>query len=630
MSNQMHDPCCPSRVDINPFYVSPEYLPGKKCLLGDLVRKKKHPVLLVIPELNGDRPSPCSYIRLLEPLASPAIQTQFEVRVASLQSATAIQADVILINRAPCSQVAQLESFLSHLHRTGAKLVCDIDDQLLDLGDTHPEVAMYREKQDVVRALLAAADLVCVSTAPLAEALRPLCKKIAVFENFLARRYFEDGGFDRPHYANGKFNILYMGTATHGADLNLVLEALRKLHAEGARFELHLIGITTNPPRDVWIKVLQPPATASSYPLFMHWLRALPKFDLGIAPLESGAFNICKSGIKFWDYTSLGVPTLASDVEAYNGIIVDGNNGYLASNDTEVWYGKFRDAMRNKNQLGTMVANAKVTLRKLYAQLDGAGRRGEALRQLLKSTPNRGGAPVLNSTFSAPVSREQIANVYLSGEGIEIGALHNPLALPKCAKAKYVDRMQKEKLYEHYPELRTLPLVNVDIVDDGEFLNTVTENTQDFVIANHFLEHSEDPIITLTNLLRVTRAGGVVYLAVPNMAKTFDCNRDQTTLSHVIDDHKLGVETSRRRHYEEWVSFVEPHFGRAYDEVAFINRVEELMEQKYSIHFHCWDANGFKEFLQYMRNDCALPFEVTLFVEREDEYISILTKQTVG
>jgi len=157
-------------------------------------------------------------------------------------------------------------------------------------------------------------------------------------------------------------------------------------------------------------------------------------------------------------------------------------------------------------------------------------------------------------------------------------------------------------------------------------LNTVSNNSQDFVIANHFLEHSEDPIITLTNLLRVAKVGGVVYLAVPNMIKTFDCNREKTTLSHVIDDHKLGVETSRRSHYEEWVSLVEPHFGRTYDDVSANERVEELMEHKYSIHFHCWDVNGFKEFLHYLKKDCALLFDISLFVERDDEFISILTK----
>ena len=267
------------------------------------------------------------------------------------------------------------------------------------------------------------------------------------------------------------------------------------------------------------------------------------------------------------------------------------------------------------------------SLKELYAQLDGADSRKKAMIELLKMPSHEDAILERCDSLSAPVSRELIAAAFLSGDGIEIGALHNPLTIPVSAKAKYVDRMPKEKLYEHYPELRSYSLVDVDIVDDGEYLNTIIDGSQDFVIANHFLEHSEDPIITLNNLLRVTKVGGVVYLAVPNMTKTFDCNRDQTKLAHIIDDHKLGGESSRRYHYEEWVSLVEPHFGRKYDEVAIKNRVEELIDQKYSIHFHCWDANGFKKFLLYLKNDCALPFVISLFVDRDDEFISILNKR---
>ena len=228
------------------------------------------------------------------------------------------------------------------------------------------------------------------------------------------------------------------------------------------------------------------------------------------------------------------------------------------------------------------------------------------------------------------ISREQVANTFLSGEGIEIGALHNPLTLPEGARARYVDRMPKDELYRQYPELRDQPLVEVEILDDGQYLRAIGTESQDFVVANHFLEHAEDPIVTVANLLRVTKPGGVVYLAVPNMSKTFDRNRDPTTLAHVIDDHELGVETSRRSHYEEWVSLVEPHFGRAYDEVGFRNRVDELLQQKYSIHFHCWNEPGLKELLRYLKNDRMLPFSIALFAQREDEYICILKKQIVA
>src|SRR5262245_50309382 len=92
------------------------------------------------------------------------------------------------------------------------------------------------------------------------------------------------------------------------------------------------------------------------------------------------------------------------------------------------------------------------------------------------------------------LDRETIANLYLSGEGIEIGALHNPLPLPPSARVRYVDRMDLAELRKQYPELGSKKLVPVDIVDEGERLGRVPDASQQFVIANHFLEHCQDPI----------------------------------------------------------------------------------------------------------------------------------------
>jgi predicted SAM-dependent methyltransferase len=58
----------------------------------------------------------------------------------------------------------------------------------------------------------------------------------------------------------------------------------------------------------------------------------------------------------------------------------------------------------------------------------------------------------------------------------------------------------------------------VDVVDDDERVSTIGDATQDLVIANHFLEHYEDPLGALGIMIRVLRPGGVLYLAVPDSA----------------------------------------------------------------------------------------------------------------
>jgi hypothetical protein len=119
-------------------------------------------------------------------------------------------------------------------------------------------------------------------------------------------------------------------------------------------------------------------------------------------------------------------------------------------------------------------------------------------------------------TGKSLLTRETIARTYLRGEGIEIGALHRPLPVPKNARVKYVDRVSRRELANQYPELDPRQMVDVDIVSDGETLDSVADESQDFVIANHFLEHCQNPILAVENMLRVLRLEGIAYLAVPD------------------------------------------------------------------------------------------------------------------
>ena len=76
-------------------------------------------------------------------------------------------------------------------------------------------------------------------------------------------------------------------------------------------------------------------------------------------------------------------------------------------------------------------------------------------------------------------ARTRIAKRYLSGQGIEIGALHDPLPLPRSARVRYVDRLSVSELRAHYPELEQEPLVRVDIIHDGQRLTKIADASID-------------------------------------------------------------------------------------------------------------------------------------------------------
>ena len=218
------------------------------------------------------------------------------------------------------------------------------------------------------------------------------------------------------------------------------------------------------------------------------------------------------------------------------------------------------------------------------------------------------------------LNRYSLAFLYLRGEGVEIGALHNPLKVPPRARVRYVDRMTVADLRRQYPELQGKKLVPVDIVADGELLESIDDLSQDFVIANHFLEHCQNPLLALENMFRVLRPEGVLYLALPDKRYTFDRERPLTPLEHLLRDYREGPEWSRRGHFEEWVSRV----NGVITEEEINRQVEELMTMEYSIHYHVWTQFEMLEMLHVLRQ--RHPFDIEVMHRRKDEVIFIIRK----
>lgn len=216
--------------------------------------------------------------------------------------------------------------------------------------------------------------------------------------------------------------------------------------------------------------------------------------------------------------------------------------------------------------------------------------------------------------------RRRLAERYLRGSGYEIGALHIPLKVPRHVNVRYVDRMSIEDLRREFPELRELDVVAPDVIDDGERLGTLPDESADFIVANHFIEHTQDPISTLRNHFRVLRPGGIEYMAVPDKRYTFDKDRPVTMLSHVLRDAQVGPEWSRRGHFEEWARLV-----KRVPESQVVATARELQDADYSIHFHVWRATDFLELLLHCRS-MGLPLEIEAMERNGHEFVVIMRK----
>jgi SAM-dependent methyltransferase len=205
----------------------------------------------------------------------------------------------------------------------------------------------------------------------------------------------------------------------------------------------------------------------------------------------------------------------------------------------------------------------------------------------------------------ARISRETIAAHYLRGAGLEIGALHRPLRMPPGALVRFVDMAPAETLRNRFPEVGHV--TSPDIVDDGETLRTIADASQDFVVANHFLEHTEDPFSTLRTFLRVLKPGGFIFMAIPDKRWTFDAPRPVTDLAHLLRDYREGPETSRSGHYDEWLRIIDGFSGDVLEE-----RRAAFIRDRVNIHFHVWTIDEMSEMFAAARRELALPLEIKL------------------
>lgn len=219
---------------------------------------------------------------------------------------------------------------------------------------------------------------------------------------------------------------------------------------------------------------------------------------------------------------------------------------------------------------------------------------------------------------------------WLQGNGIELGALHQPLPVPPGAHVDYVDRLSVADLRAHYPELADLELVPVAHIGSAEDLSSIADGSLDFVIACHVLEHLENPTRGLCEIHRVLRDGGIFFCALPEARVTFDRHRDLTTVEHLLDDHPAG-RTTRRDHFVDWVENVERHQDWwDVEKPEPTARVARLMDMDYSIHYHVWRPDTFLEYLLAVRRRHGLEFEPIALApcepDRDDEFILLLRK----
>lgn len=171
-----------------------------------------------------------------------------------------------------------------------------------------------------------------------------------------------------------------------------------------------------------------------------------------------------------------------------------------------------------------------------------------------KYAPQQIPAPAPNPNNYFKFRDSALAHQILDGKrGLEIGAsAHNPFNL-KTLNLDFSDDYTQE--FKAYEAQICGEYARVDIVSPGDEL-PFKDNTWDFVINSHVIEHFYDPVKTIKEWLRVVKPGGYVFMIVPHKERTFDKPRPRTPLAEIVDrhEHPNPPFPDLHGHYSVWIT----------------------------------------------------------------------------
>jgi glycosyltransferase involved in cell wall biosynthesis len=250
----------------------------------------------------------------------------------ALDPAPMDEADVVAFQR--CFPMRETWPLVERALSSGKPVVYDVDDHFEAMPADHPMADYMARVLPYSRELARRARAVSVSTPELAKAFSHVPGRVAVVRNLIDEALFT--GPRRSADPGRPVRILYAGSPTHTADLEMIAPALiRIVERFGDAVELCFFGCAPREPALAARATLLP--FSDDYTAYARALAELAP-DIGLAPLCDTAFNRAKSNIKALEYAASGVAGVYADLPPYRGPR-DGAGpfGLLAGPDPGQW-----------------------------------------------------------------------------------------------------------------------------------------------------------------------------------------------------------------------------------------------------------------------------------------------------
>lgn len=157
--------------------------------------------------------------------------------------------------------------------------------------------------------------------------------------------------------------------------------------------------------------------------------------------------------------------------------------------------------------------------------------------------------------------------------------------------------------------------VGRQFISEATDLSEIPDQSYDFLLSSHCLEHIANPILAVKEWKRVVKPGGVMMLFVPNKVHTFDHRRPFTTFEHLLSDYEKGTPETDLTHLDE---VLEKHDYEIEDRAAarfggaeqFRARARDNFTYR-GMHHHVFNADVLKSMFDFVGIETLLREEIT-------------------
>lgn len=266
-----------------------------------------------------------------------------------------------------CPYTDMIGEFIKLAKKLNKRVLFDIDDLVVDTKYTDTikyldsmskeERALYDDGVMRMGRTLKLCDAAITTTERLAEELGHYVPEVFINRNTaseemcaLSKEALKNKTRKDDHVGIGYFS----GSLTHNDDFELVLPALTKVMEKYPQVQLHVVGELDLPEA-----LQQYKARVVSHP-FVDWKKLpslIAEVDINLAPLEQSIFNEAKSENKWVEAALVKVPTVASNVGAFQRMIVSGETGILCDTEDE-WVEQLSRLVEDKKERERIAENA--------------------------------------------------------------------------------------------------------------------------------------------------------------------------------------------------------------------------------------------------------------------------------